>query len=163
MAEPALAGVRIVAVTLPGHGGAAAFRATLRLIGPAFKGALPPDRHAALVAERRRSDPHDVRRSAHLYLHYLDEHGTVAPRLCSAGVPTWVVYGEHDDAGIADEERRTLEQRGASVVTIPGAGHFTPNQEPRPVAELVAELVATALAAVRRGAGGRRPTAAEQP
>lgn len=222
-AEPALAGVRMVAVTLPGHGGAPAvgdlsmegtarliaelardqrcdavvghsmganvalemaaskefdgplvllspslsrpdesrflrvldrlavvlghlpFAAALRIIGPALKGGLPADRHDALVAELRRSDPHDVRRAAHLYLRYLDEHGTLAPRLCSAAVPTWVVYGEHDDAGITDEERRTLEQCGASVVTIPGAGHFTLNQEPH----AVAELVATALAAVR--------------
>lgn len=120
------------------------YAAALRMIGPALKGALPPARHDALVAEMRRSDPHDVRRAVRLYLRYLDRHGTLAPRLCAAGNETWVVYGEKDDAGITDGERRTLEQcPSTTLVTIPGASHFTLNQEPTRVATLVRQALDT--------------------
>ncbi len=118
------------------------FVAALHLIGPALKGALPADRHAALTAELRKSDPDDVRRSVRPYLRYLDEHGTLAPRLCAAGVQAWVVYGENDDVGITDDERRVLEQcPNTTVVTIAGAGHFTLNQEPAQVADLLVEAL----------------------
>jgi hypothetical protein len=81
----------------------------LKVIGPAMKRSLPPDRRDALVAELRKNDPRVVRRHLRCYLQYLDRHGCVASRLCEAGVTAWVVYGERDDVGITDEERRTLD------------------------------------------------------
>jgi pimeloyl-ACP methyl ester carboxylesterase len=57
-------------------------------------------------------------------------------------VPTWVVHGERGDGGITDEERRTLEEcPQISLITIPGASYFTPNEEPALVAKLIAQAV----------------------
>src|SRR5262245_32636450 len=85
------------------------FKAMLKLVGPAMKKALPPHRHAALVAEFRKNDPGFLRRTLPPYLAYLDRHGSVAPPLCAAAVPSWVVFGEKDDVGVTAEERRTLD------------------------------------------------------
>jgi pimeloyl-ACP methyl ester carboxylesterase len=116
------------------------YRATFRLIGPAMKGSLPAERHDALVAELKKNDPGFVRRHTRQMLDYLDRHGTLVPRLCGAGVRATVVFGEHDDTGLTDEERRGLEEcPHTTLVTIPGAGHFTMNQEPARIAELLLE------------------------
>ncbi len=57
-------------------------------------------------------------------------------------MPAWVVHGERGDGGITDEKRRTLEGcPQISLVTIPGASYFTPNEEPALVAKLVAEAL----------------------
>jgi pimeloyl-ACP methyl ester carboxylesterase len=221
MAEPALAGIRLVAVTMPGHGGTApppdlsvenyarlaaecaadlgcevvvghsmganyalemagsgAFSGPLILLAPSFSrrdesmfirvldrlgrvlgylpfaamlkmmGAaskqipLPPDRRDVLVAELRKNDPRFLRRGIRCYLRYLDRHGSVASRLCAAGVPAWVVHGERGDGGVTGDERRTLEACSQiSVITIPGASYFTPNEEPALVAKLVVEAL----------------------
>jgi pimeloyl-ACP methyl ester carboxylesterase len=118
------------------------FAAMLRIIGPAMKGSLPPDRYEDLVAELKKNDPRFVRRHTHDLLAYLDRHGTLVPRLCDAGVSACVVFGERDDTGLADAERRALEEcPRTTLVTIPGAGHFTMNQEPGRIAELLLEMV----------------------
>lgn len=221
MAEPALAGTRLVAVTLPGNGGttapedvsietyarrtaelasdlgcdvvvghsiganvalemagSGAFAGPLVLLAPCFSrqdeamvirvldrlarvlgplpfaamrammrfavqdSSLPPQRLTALVAELRKNDPRFMRRSMHRYLRYLDRHGSVANRLCAAGVSAWVVHGESGDGGVTDEERRTLQAYSwIRIVTIPGNSFFTPNEEPALVAELVVEAL----------------------
>ena len=54
-----------------------------------------------------------------------------------------VVLGERDDVGLTDEERRGLEEcPGTTLVPIPAAGHFTMNEEPGQIAELILEMVA---------------------
>ncbi len=84
-----------------------------------------------------------VRRSLHLYLQYLDRHGSLAPRLCAAGVPTWLVFGEKDDVGLTAQERRTLADcPHTNLVVVPGAGHLVINQEPAQVAGWVLEALA---------------------
>ena len=117
--------------------------ALLQMMGPAMKRMpLPPDRCQVLAAEMRKNNPRDARRGIHAYLQYLDRHGSVAPRLCAAGVPAWVVHGERGDGGITDDERRTLEAcQDISVITLPGASYFTPNEEPALVAKLVVEAL----------------------
>jgi len=86
------------------------FAALLKMMGPAMKRMpLPPDRREVLAAEFRKNDPRVVRRGVHCYFQYLDRHGSVASRLCEAGVPAWVVHGERGDGGVTDDERRTLE------------------------------------------------------
>jgi pimeloyl-ACP methyl ester carboxylesterase len=122
------------------------FAAAIRMIGPAMRSSLPPARRDAMVAVLRRNEPRVMRRHLRAYLGYLDHHGSVAGRLCGAGVPTWLVYGDRDDVGLTADERATLEScPHTTVVTIPGAGHFTANQEPA----RVAEVVVTALDQVR--------------
>jgi pimeloyl-ACP methyl ester carboxylesterase len=114
------------------------FAMMLKIIGPAMKSGLPPDRRDALIAELRKNDPRFLRRQTRQYLEYLDRHGSLAPRLCDSGVPAWVVFGEHDDIGLEDSERETLEAcPDVTMVTISDAGHFTLNQKPGQIAELV--------------------------
>ncbi len=64
------------------------FAAMLAMMGPAMKGLpLPAERRKELAAELRKNDPRVARRGIHYYLRYLDRHGSVAARLCEAGVP----------------------------------------------------------------------------
>lgn len=116
--------------------------AMLKIIGIAMKGSLPQDRHDALVAEMKKNDPRFVRRQLRPYLQYLDRHGSLVPRLCNAGMKAWVVFGERDDVGLTDEERRGLQECDlVTLVTVAGAGHFTMNQEPARIADVIVEMV----------------------
>jgi pimeloyl-ACP methyl ester carboxylesterase len=118
------------------------YAAMFKVIGPALKGSLPADRHAALVAELKKNDPRFVRRQTRRYLEYLDRHGSLVSRLCDSGARAWVVFGENDDVGLSEEERRELEACArTTLVTIPGAGHFTMIQEPRQIAEVILKTV----------------------
>ena len=52
------------------------------------------------------------------------------------------MFGERDDIGLTDDERRALEEcPHTAIVTIPDAGHFTLNEEPGRIAELIVEMV----------------------
>jgi pimeloyl-ACP methyl ester carboxylesterase len=116
----------------------------LRMIGPAMKSSLPPARRDALIAELRRNDPRFLRRQTRGYLAYLDRHGSLASRLGDAGVPTRIVFGERDDIGLTEDERRALAgYPNVTIVEIPNAGHFTLNQEPGQIAELVLDAVSS--------------------
>ena len=118
------------------------FAAMLKVIGIAVKGGLPSDRHDALVAELRKNDPRVVRRHVRLFLEYLDRHGSVAQRLCNSGIRAWVVFGDLDDIGLTDDERRVLgDCPRVTLVTIPDVGHFTLNMVPDRVAEIVLEAL----------------------
>jgi pimeloyl-ACP methyl ester carboxylesterase len=114
----------------------------LKIIGPAMKSSLPPHRRDTLIAELQKNDPRFLRRETRAYLEYLDRHGSLTPRLCDSGVRASVVFGEHDDIGLTDAERETLEQcPSVTLSTISGAGHFTLNEKP----EETAEILLTAL------------------
>jgi pimeloyl-ACP methyl ester carboxylesterase len=118
----------------------------LKMIGPAMKSSLPPTRRDALISELKRNDPHFLRRQTHLYLEYLDRHGSLASRFADSGMPAWVVYGESDDVGITDDERDVLEASPhVSIVRISDAGHFTLNQQPGEIAKLVLEAVTSTV------------------
>jgi pimeloyl-ACP methyl ester carboxylesterase len=110
----------------------------LKIIGPAMKSELPPDRRDALIAELKNNDPRFLRRQTRRYLEYLDHHGSLAPRLCDSGARAWVVFGEHDEIGLTDGERGVLEDCAqVTIVMIPGAGHFTLNEKPGLIADLI--------------------------
>ena len=115
------------------------YSAMLKMVDAAVKDSpLPDERRAELVADLRRNDPRWMRRAFHTYLGYLDDHKTVAPRLCSADVPAWVVHGESGDGGVTESERATLEACANIVmITLPGASLFTPNEVPALVADLI--------------------------
>jgi pimeloyl-ACP methyl ester carboxylesterase/GNAT superfamily N-acetyltransferase len=116
------------------------YEATLRLVGPAMRWWLPAARRERLVAEMRRNDPGFLRRENRAYLEYLDRHGSLAPRLCEAGVDAWLVFGDRRDVGLAEDERALLARcPGIRIVRIAGAGHFTLNERPDRVAEVVVE------------------------
>jgi pimeloyl-ACP methyl ester carboxylesterase len=110
----------------------------LKIIGPAMKSSLPPHRREALIAELQQNDPRFLRRQTRAYLEYLDRPGSLARRLCDSSVRTVVVFGEHDEIGLTDDERDVLEQcPSVTVVTIADAGHFTLNEKPSEIAEIL--------------------------
>jgi pimeloyl-ACP methyl ester carboxylesterase len=114
----------------------------LRLIGPAMKSSLPPARRDALIAELRNNDPRFLRRQTRAYLAYLDRHGSLLARLGDADVPTRIVFGEHDDVGITSDERRGLAAYpNVAITEIANAGHFTLNEQPGQIAELVLDAL----------------------
>ena len=125
----------------------------LKLIGRMFRGALPAHRVAPLTAVLQSNDPRFVRRNTRTFLRYYDRHRNLAARLCGSGLPAWVVFGEHDDVKLQDDERRTLEAcPTVKLTTIAEAGHFALNTHPAQVAELVLD----AIAAVERPTAARR-------
>jgi pimeloyl-ACP methyl ester carboxylesterase len=127
----------------------------LKIVGPAMKSSLPAARREALIAELKKNDPRFLRRQTHLYLEYLDRHGSLAQRFSDSGVSAWVVFGERDDVGITDEERDVLERSPhVTLVEMPAAGHFALNQKPGEIATLLREAMgATAERRTRRSEG----------
>ena len=124
------------------------YAAMLKVIGPAMKSGLPPDRRDALIAELKKNDPRFLRRQTRTYLEYLDRHGSLAPRLCDSRVRAWVVFGERDDIGLTDDERHTLDEcPQVTIVAISDAGHFTLNEKPNLIADLVLDAVSSATPA----------------
>jgi pimeloyl-ACP methyl ester carboxylesterase len=120
------------------------FAAMLRIIGAAMKSSLPAGRRDALIAEMKKNDPRLVRRQLRQHLAYLDRHGSLVARLCDSAVKAWVVFGERDDVGLTDEERRGLEQCPAvTLITIADAGHFTMNSEPSRIGDVIREMVSS--------------------
>jgi len=118
----------------------------LKIIGPAMKSSLPPHRRDALITELKKNDPSFLQRQTHLYLEYLDRHRSLAPRLCDSGVRAWVVFGDRDDIGLTDEERDTLEAcTHVTTVTIADAGHFTLNEKPGQIADIVFDAVTSKI------------------
>jgi len=124
------------------------YSALLKILGPATKKMLPPGRHDALVAEWQKNDPRLLRTSLRHYFQYLNRHGSVARRLCESGVKAWFVLGAKDDVSVTDAERRELDAcPRITVVSIPDAGHFTPNTHPGRIAELILDAVPSSLPA----------------
>jgi pimeloyl-ACP methyl ester carboxylesterase len=114
----------------------------LKLVGPAMKSSLPPHRRDVLIAELKKNDARFLRRQTRLYLEYLDRYGTLAPRLCDSGVRAWIVFGDHDEIGLTDEERDVLERcPSVTLVTISDAGHFALNQKPAEIAKIVRDAL----------------------
>ena len=125
-----------------------AWMATIKTIGSGVKGDFPGARHDALVAEMKKNDPGLCRRIIRHYFEYLDRHGSLVPRLCGAGVKTWVAFGDRDDVGLTDVERHGLEEcPHVTLVRIPAAGHFTANEDPGRVARLLLDGLSSAARA----------------
>jgi pimeloyl-ACP methyl ester carboxylesterase len=117
----------------------------LKIVGPAMKSSLPAARRDELISELKKNDPRFLRRQTHLYLGYLDRHGSLVQRFCDSGLRAWVVFGASDDIGVAVDERALLEATPhVTLVEISEAGHFTLNQKPSEIAALVLEAVGSA-------------------
>lgn len=115
----------------------------LRMIGPAMRESLPAERRGELLAALRANDPRFLQAQNHRYLEYLDHHVALAPELCMAGTPAFVVFGGKGDVGLTAPERAALlDGEHVQVITIEGAGHFTLNVEPARVADIVLDAVA---------------------
>ncbi|MFF3935629.1 alpha/beta fold hydrolase [Streptomyces phaeofaciens] len=120
--------------------GIAVWAGMLGLLPRAMRRGMPPERAQALAAAMSGNDPASCRRIVHEYYAYLDRYPSLVPRLCEAGVPAWVVRGDHDEVGLTDGERRGLEGcPQLRVVTVPDAGHAVLVDQPAAVAAVVAE------------------------
>ncbi|WP_354644135.1 alpha/beta fold hydrolase [Kitasatospora camelliae] len=121
--------------------GALTWTALLRLAPRMMSHQLPEARREVLVADLRNNDTGLCRRLIRHYFDYLDRHGSLVPRLRSAQVPTWVVFGEHDEIGLAEEEVAGLDaEPGITLVTVPDSGHLLMVDQPALVAELIARV-----------------------
>jgi pimeloyl-ACP methyl ester carboxylesterase len=77
----------------------------------------------------------------------LDEGETEAlgARLGAIAVPTAVIWGSHDPfLSMSLGQRLARAIPNATIDVLSGARHFTPEEEPREVAEILARLLATA-------------------
>jgi pimeloyl-ACP methyl ester carboxylesterase len=111
-----------------------------------MKSSLPPSRRDVLIADLKNNDPRFLRRQTRSYLEYLDRHGSLAERLCDAGVPTWVAFGSDDDIGLTEDERRVLDAcQHLTLTTIADTGHFSLNDKPGRIAELVLAAASSGL------------------
>ncbi|WP_329222742.1 alpha/beta hydrolase [Streptomyces sp. NBC_01485] len=130
---------------VPGLGGAA-WTALLKLLPWSVKHELPPQRAEALAAVMGGNDPTACRRIVRGYYAYLDRYPSLAPRLCGAGVPAWVVRGDRDMIGLTDGERRDLRAcPQVRMVTVADAGHLLLVDQPAAVAEIVAEAATASV------------------
>ncbi len=120
--------------------------ALMRMTAMATRAAHVSDEHRARMrADLRANDGRVLSQGMRAYLEYLDRHESPADRLCSAGVPAWIVHAEKGDGGLTDAERRTLVAcPHTTLITIPGTRFFLPDEEPERVAEIIAEAVGKA-------------------
>ena len=127
----------------------AAWWAMMRAIGVGLRDDLPPERHAALVAEVRRNPTRAHRRWTVAGFDHVRHHGDLTPVAVAAarGRVVAVVRGEADRLRLSAASRAALASAGVRVVDVPGAGHFVPTQQPEAVNEVVLDVL-------RRGAPG---------
>jgi pimeloyl-ACP methyl ester carboxylesterase len=122
-----------------------AWFAMSKTISRAMKGSFPPARHDALVAEMQKNDWEFCRVKLREYFDYLDRQESLVRRLCDSGTTAWLAFGDHDDVGLTDDERRGLEGCPTlTMVAIADAGHMTLNDKPAKVAELILDAFAAA-------------------
>jgi pimeloyl-ACP methyl ester carboxylesterase len=126
------------------------FALMLKMIGPAMKKEVPPAGRDIPVADLKNNDPQFMRRQRRAYFEYLDRQGSLAKRLCDAGVPAWVSFGDHGDTGLTEDERGVLEAcPHVTLVTIPETGHASFIQKPdrigrtRPRRRVLARVIDT--------------------
>jgi pimeloyl-ACP methyl ester carboxylesterase len=79
------------------------------------------------------------------------DHVVLALPGALATARAWVVFGDHGDVGLTDEERRELEAcTRVTLVTIHGSGHDTLNEKPAQIADVILEMVSAAGGQLRR-------------
>src|SRR4051794_20496090 len=119
--------------------------AMLKLLPRSLKSKLPAENADAFTADLANNDPRFCRAIVRSYFEYLDQHGSLVPRLCESGVKAVVAFGDDDEIGLTDEERRGLEASpDVSLVTITEATHFMIVEQPAQIAKLICELAGVA-------------------
>jgi pimeloyl-ACP methyl ester carboxylesterase len=121
--------------------GLLAWIAMLKVMPRAMKSKLPAESADVFAADLANNDPRFCRALVRDYYEYLDRHGSLVARLCESGVRAVVAFGDDDEIGLTDEERRGLEASpNVSLVTITDATHFMVVEQPAQIAELICEL-----------------------
>jgi haloalkane dehalogenase len=97
------------------------------------------------IAEYWKAFAGDTRRLGHLELYRSGEFDKLVPyegRLAALGVPTLIVWGEHDRfAGVAMAHRFHEELAGSELAILDGAGHFVWDDEPERAARTLVDFL----------------------
>ena len=98
-----------------------------------------------LLDDIKKNRASDAVRVSSAYLDYIAADRDSAARLAASGNPAWVVHAEKGDGGLTYAERATLEAApNVTLVKIPGAVFFLPDEAPQQTAEVIASAVAQA-------------------
>jgi pimeloyl-ACP methyl ester carboxylesterase len=125
--------------------GLLAWTAMLKVMPRAMKSKLPAESADVFATDLANNDPRFCRALVRNYFKYLDRHGSLVPRLCDSSVKAVVAFGDDDEIGLTDEERRGLEASAdVSLVTITEATHFMVVEQPAQIAKLICELAGVA-------------------
>jgi pimeloyl-ACP methyl ester carboxylesterase len=103
---------------------------------------IAAERAEELAADLANNDPVFCRRSVRAYMRYIDQHGSVAGRLCDSGVRAVVVFGDEDQVGLRDDERSQLEASAQITLTeMPDSTHMLLVEQPALTAQHIRDLV----------------------
>jgi pimeloyl-ACP methyl ester carboxylesterase len=118
----------------------------LRLVPLMVRSAKTPKQHKReLIEDIKQNKAADSVRACGEYLDYIAEPTDYAARLAASETPVWVVHAEKGDGGLTDAERRTLEAAAhVTLVTIPGAVFFLPDEVPQQIAGVISTALSHA-------------------
>lgn len=118
----------------------------IRLMPAMARSAKTPQAHKnGLIEDLKRNRAADVVRVTGAYLDHIAAPRDPASELAALETPAWIVHAEKGDGGLTGAERATLESAPhVTVVTIPGAVFFLPDEAPRKTAEIIATALAHA-------------------
>ncbi|MBK5333843.1 MAG: alpha/beta hydrolase [Ilumatobacteraceae bacterium] len=126
---------------LPGLGGLA-WRLTVKMMPKAAGKSFPEARRDALIAGMQRNDPRFCRAIVPQYFDYLGRDQSLVDRLCRSGSKVWVAFGDHEEVGLADDERRGLEAcPSVTLVSALDSTHFVMLDQPARCAEIILEAI----------------------
>src|SRR4051794_18009136 len=116
----------------------------LRVVPLMAKSAAMTETHKKeLIEDLKQNRASDSVRVCNEYLDYLGAARDPAAALAASGNPAWVVHAEKGDGGLTEAERATLEAAPqVTLVTIPGAVFFLPDEAPQQTAQVIAGALA---------------------
>ena len=118
----------------------------LRLMPLMARSAKTPELHKKeLIEDLKQNRARDSVRVTSEYLDYIAADRDFAAQLAASGNPVWVVHAEKGDGGLTDAERATLQAApNVTLVTIPGAVFFLPDEAPQQTAAVIATALSHA-------------------
>jgi pimeloyl-ACP methyl ester carboxylesterase len=118
----------------------------LRLVPLMARSAKTPQLHKKeLIEDLKQNRAGDSVRVSSEYLDYIAADRDFAAELAASGNPVWVVHAEKGDGGLTDAERATLlAAPNVTLVTIPGAVFFLPDEAPQQTAAAIAAALSQA-------------------
>lgn len=117
-----------------------------RLLPLMARSAKTPEPHKReLIEDLRQNRAGDSVRASGEYLDYIAADRDYAASVAASGSPVWVVHAEKGDGGLTDAERATLQAApNVTLVTIPGAVFFLPDEAPQQTAAAIADALSQA-------------------
>jgi pimeloyl-ACP methyl ester carboxylesterase len=102
-----------------------------------------PTRRAGQLLEQMERNPRPAnRRLVIAYFDHMARHHGLARRLAAARITTWVARGDRDEVALSPRQLAVLGQApNVTLVTVPGAGHFSMTDTPWEVNRLVLALL----------------------